>query len=67
MAISLEEKLKTLPIERQEYIAKATDELIREEYALREKEKKQSVQIVTAVAYIINSVPVLMKIVMKGI
>ena len=67
MAISLEDKLKTLPIERQEAIKKATDELIREEYALREKEKKQSIQIVTAVAYIINSVPVLMKIMMKGI
>jgi hypothetical protein len=67
MAISLEDKLKTLPIERQEYIKKATDELIREEYALREIEKKQSIQIVTAVAYIINSVPVLMKIMLKTI
>lgn len=67
MAISLEDKLKTLPIERQEAIKKATDELIREEYSLQEKEKKQSIQIVTAVAYIINSVPVLMKIMMKGI
>ena len=44
MAISLEDKLKTLPIERQEAIKKATDKLIREEYALREKEKKEKIR-----------------------
>ena len=67
MAISLEDKLKTLPIERQQSIKEATDELIRQEYRLREIEKKQSIQAVTAVAYIVNSVPILMKIILKGI
>ena len=39
MAISLEDKLKTLPIERQECIRKSTNKLIRKEYTLRGLEK----------------------------
>ena len=39
MAISLEDKLRTLPIERQERIKNSTNKLIRKGYALRVFEK----------------------------
>ena len=41
MAITLQEKLKTLSKERQDLIRSRTDELIRQEYALREQEERQ--------------------------
>ena len=41
MAITLQDKLKTLSKERQELIRSRTDELIRQEYALRQQEERQ--------------------------
>ena len=41
MAITLQEKLKTLSKERQELIRSSTDELIRQENALRQQEERQ--------------------------
>jgi hypothetical protein len=42
MAITLQEKLKKLPSERQEAIRSRTAALIKEEYALREVEKQKA-------------------------
>ena len=42
MAITLQEKLRTLPKERQEAIRSRTEVLIKEEYALREAEKQKA-------------------------
>ena len=69
MAISLEDKLKSLPIDRQKSIKKATDELLRQEYALREAERKQlylnpSIQLVIATPYIMKSIPVFLKVIL---
>jgi len=44
MAITLQDKLKTLPIERQEYIKKRTAELNQQEYALRAREAREAVK-----------------------
>ena len=43
MAITLEDKLNTLPIEEQQYIQQCASKLIEEEYALRRKEARRLV------------------------
>ena len=70
MAISLEDKLKLLPIERQKLIKQATDELISQEYALREAEKTESnldssrhVLLASVMSYLIKRVPSLLKVI----
>lgn len=43
MAITLEDKLNTLPIEEQQYIKLCASKLVEEEYALRRKEARRLV------------------------